>query len=147
MEYKRPARAYPFRDFHKICKVCTPFQDALAVKITLDLLKGLWSYGGFKLTGSGYPQIFIAPIAAKLCIRPPKVLELQERARGPLSPCQVWLLLDFIHRWAAKNVKFFLFFCLSVHPAFERQCLCARFRHEGVGIQKQFLCRWIGEGL
>jgi len=40
--------------------VCTPFQDALAVKISLDLLKGLWSYGGFKLMGSGYPQIFSA---------------------------------------------------------------------------------------
>jgi len=26
-------------------KVYTPFQDALAVKISLDLLKGLWSYG------------------------------------------------------------------------------------------------------
>ena len=49
------------RDFQKICRVCTPFQDALAVKISLDLLKGLWSYGAFKLTGSGYPQIFSAP--------------------------------------------------------------------------------------
>ena len=39
----------------------TPFQDALAVKIWLDLLKGLWSYGGFKLRVSGYPQIFSAP--------------------------------------------------------------------------------------
>jgi len=26
----------------------------------LDLLKGLWSYGGFKLRGSGCPQIFSA---------------------------------------------------------------------------------------
>ena len=39
------------RDFHKICRVCTAFQDALAVKTLLDLLKGLWNYGGFKLTG------------------------------------------------------------------------------------------------
>jgi len=52
---------YPLRNFHKICWVCTPFQDALAVKISLDLLKGLWSYGVFKLTGSRYPQIFSAP--------------------------------------------------------------------------------------
>jgi len=36
------------------------FQDALGVKISLDLLKGLWSYGGFKLKCSGYPQIFSA---------------------------------------------------------------------------------------
>jgi len=41
--------------------VCTSFQDALVVKILLELLKGLWSYAGFKLTGSGYPQIFRAP--------------------------------------------------------------------------------------
>jgi len=41
--------------------VRAPFQDALAVKIWLDLLEGLWSYEGFKLRGSGYPQIFSAP--------------------------------------------------------------------------------------
>ena len=40
VEYKRPAGAYPLRDFHKICSVCTSFQDALGVKILLDLLKG-----------------------------------------------------------------------------------------------------------
>jgi len=53
--------AYPLRDFHKISRVCTPFQDALAVKISLDSLKRLWSYGGFKLTVSGYPKIFSVP--------------------------------------------------------------------------------------
>ena len=61
VEYKRPAGVYPLRDFHKICRVCTSFEDALGVKIWLDLLKGLWSYGGFKLRGSGIPQIFSAP--------------------------------------------------------------------------------------
>ena len=40
VEYKLPAGAYPLHDFHKICRVCTPFQDALAVKILLDLLEG-----------------------------------------------------------------------------------------------------------
>ena len=29
VEYKRPAGAYPLRNFHKICRICTPFQDAL----------------------------------------------------------------------------------------------------------------------
>jgi len=53
VEYKRPTGAYPLRNFYKICRVCTPFQDALGV--LLDLLKGLWSYGGFKLRGSGCP--------------------------------------------------------------------------------------------
>jgi len=50
--------AYPLREFHKICRVCNSFQDALCVKILLNVLKGLWSYGGFKLRGSGCPQIF-----------------------------------------------------------------------------------------
>jgi len=72
VEYKRPAGAYPLRDFHTICRVCTPFQDALAVKIWLDLLEGLWSYGGFKLTVSDFPQNFQCPLAAKLCVRPQK---------------------------------------------------------------------------
>jgi len=37
----------------------------------------------------------------------------------------------------AKNVAFLsvcLFVCLSVRHAFERQRLCARFCHEGVGV-------------
>ena len=41
VEYKHPTGVYPLRDFLKICGGCTPFQDALAVKISLDLLKGL----------------------------------------------------------------------------------------------------------
>jgi len=45
VEYRRPAGAYPLHDFHKICRICTSFQDALAIKVSLDLLKGLWSYG------------------------------------------------------------------------------------------------------
>jgi len=61
VEYKRPAAAYPLRDFHKICRVCTPFQAALAVKIWLDVFEGLWSYGGFKLRGLVSPQIFSVP--------------------------------------------------------------------------------------
>ena len=36
----------------------------------------------------------------------------------------------------AKNVEIFV--CLFVRHAFERQRLCVQFRHEGVGVQKQF---------
>jgi len=61
VEYKRPVGAYPLHDFYKICRICTPFKDALAIKVSLDLLKGLWSYGGFNLTGSGYPPNFQCP--------------------------------------------------------------------------------------
>jgi len=41
VEYKRLAGAYPSRDFHKIWSFCTTFQDALGVKILLDLLEAL----------------------------------------------------------------------------------------------------------
>ena len=61
VEYKRPAGEYPLRDFHEICRICTSFQDALVVKVSLNLLKELWSYGRFNLMGSGSPQIFSAP--------------------------------------------------------------------------------------
>ena len=37
----------------------------------------------------------------------------------------------------AKNVEF-LSVCLFVRHAFEHQRLCARFRYEGVGVQKRF---------
>ena len=46
VEYKG---AYPLCDFNKICRICSSFQDALAVKVSLNLLKGLWSYGRFIL--------------------------------------------------------------------------------------------------
>ena len=61
VEYKRPAGAYSLRDFHKICTLCTPFQDALAVKTSLDLLKGLCSNGGFKLMGLVTPKFSVSP--------------------------------------------------------------------------------------
>jgi len=86
VEYKRPAGAYPLRDFHKICRVRTSFQDALGVKISLDLLKVLRSYMGFKLRGPVTPK-FSAPPSGETVRQTPKVFEVQERARGPLSPC------------------------------------------------------------
>ena len=44
LSYKRPAVAYPLCDFHKICRICSSFQDALAVNVSLNLLKGLWAF-------------------------------------------------------------------------------------------------------
>jgi len=117
VEYKCPAGAYPLRDFHKICRVCTAFQDALAVKIWLDLVQALWSYGGFKLRVSGSPK-FSVPPSGETVRHTPKVLEVQERARGPLSPCQVWWGSDFTRRRGGqKRWVFCLFVCLFVCPS------------------------------
>jgi len=52
----------------------------------------LW---GFKVDGVWLSPSIQRPLAAKLCVRPQKVFEMQERARGPLSPCQVWWGSDF----------------------------------------------------
>jgi len=113
VEYKRSAGAYPLLIFHKICRICTSFQDALGVKISLDLLKGLWSYGGFHLRGSDYPQIFSALYRQNYASEPQNfsrcknVLEvLCHRAKfggARISPAA----------GAAKNVEFF-FVCLFV---------------------------------
>jgi len=102
VEYKRPAGAYSLRDFHKICRVCTPFQDALAVKSWLDLLEGLWSYGGFKLRGLVSPKFSVPPGGEIMC-QTPKVLEVQEHARDPLSLRQVWWGSDFTRRRSGQK--------------------------------------------
>ena len=90
---------------------------------------------------------FSVPLAAKLCVRPPNVLEVQERALGPLSPYQVWCGSDFTRCWVGEKTLSFLsvrhafFFrhALSLHHAYERQSLFARFRHEDVGEEMIFM--------
>ena len=107
MEYKCPAGAIPCT----ICSICTSFQDALAIKVSLDLLKGLWSYGGFNLTGSGYPQIYSA-LRGETMRQTPDVLQVQERARGPQSPYQVCCVSDFTRRRGGEKMLSF-FVCPS----------------------------------
>jgi len=137
VEYERPTWAYPLRDFHKICRVCTSFQDALGVKILLDLLNGLWSYGGFKLRGCGCPK-FAVPPSSETMRQTPNVLEVRARmcSRSSITmPSLVGLGFHPPPGWP-KTSSFFV--CLFVRHAFERQSLCARFRHEGVGVKKRF---------
>jgi len=76
-EYKRPAGSYPLCDFHKICRVCTSFQDALTVQIWMDLLKGLWSYGSFKYRDQISPK-FSAPTNGETMCQTPKVLRCKK---------------------------------------------------------------------
>jgi len=79
------------------------FQDVLAVKIWMDFLKGLQSYGGFKLRESVPPNFqHSLVVVMKLYIESPNVLKSFECAQGPLSPCQVWLGSDFTHHQGAQ---------------------------------------------
>ena len=111
LEYKHLTGVYPLHNFHEICRVCTSFQHLLAVKIWMDLLKGLQNYGGSKFRGMGLTRIFSIP-SEKTMHRTPKtfwrwknVLEvLYHHAKfgvARISPTTR----------AAKNVE--LFVCLS----------------------------------
>ena len=62
------------------------------------------SYGGFKLSGSSYPKLFSA--RGETMHQTPNVLEVQERARSSLSPCQVCWSRISPAAGAAKNVEF-----------------------------------------
>jgi len=124
-EYKCPAGAYPLHDFHKISTVCTPFQDALGVKIWLDLLEGLQSYRGFKFRGFGYPQIFSAPERRNYASDPKRFRGARKCSRSSITmPSLVGIGFHPPPGWPKT------FGGLFVHHAFERQSLCARFRHE-----------------
>ena len=120
-----------FAEFVSRLTMCMP-----AVKFRWTCLRG---YGVMGVLGVGFLPSLQHPVAAKLCVRPPKVLEVQEHARGPLSPCQVCIGLGFHPPpgWP-KTLSFLSVVCLFVRHAFERQRLCARFRYEGVGVQKYF---------
>ena len=67
---------------------------------------------------------FSAPPSGETMRQTPNVLEVQERARGHLSPCQVWRGSDSPAAGVAKNVEFFvcLFVCLSVTRLNVRDC-------------------------
>ena len=106
---------HPLSDFHKTCRVCTSFQDTLAVKISLDLLKGLWSYGGFKMTVSGYPQIFSARERRNYASDPKRFRGARTCSRSSIStPSLVGLGLH-PPPWQPKKLSFFV--RLSVHHA------------------------------
>jgi len=81
---------------------------------------GVLSWGGLVC-----PK-FSAPPSGETMCQTPNVLEVQERAWGPLSLCQVCWGSDFTcRRGGQKRWVFCLFVCLSVRHAFERQSLRA----------------------
>jgi len=125
VEYKRPARAYPLRDFQKICRVCTPFQDALAAKILLDLLKGLWGYEGFKLTDLVIPKHSASPSGKTMRQTPKSFRCARTCSRSSITvPSLMWLGFHSPPEWP-KTLSFLsvcLFVCLSVTLLNVRDC-------------------------
>jgi len=137
VEYKRPAGAYPLRG--KICRISTSFQGALDFKISLDFLKGLWSYEGFNLRGSGYPK-FSAPSSGETMRQTPKSFRAARTCSRSSITVPSLVGLGFHPPPGQPKTLSFLFVCFSVRHAFERQRLCARFRHEGVNDFDALVC-------
>ena len=133
-------RRIPCAIFTKFAEFLPHFR-ALGVKILLDLLKGLWSYGGFKLRGSGFPQIFSAPSGETMHQTPKRFRGARTCSRSSVTMPSLVGLGFHPPPGLLKSLSFLsvcLSVCLFVRHAFERQRLCIRFRHEGVGVQKRF---------
>jgi len=66
-----PCRGVSFAWFIQTCYISSSFQDALAVKIWMDLFKGLWSYGVLSW-GSQISLEFSAPLSGETVCWTPK---------------------------------------------------------------------------
>ena len=122
--------------FTKFAEFVPHFRDALAIKICLDLLEGLWSYGGFKLRVSGSPKYSVSPSGESMRQTPKRFRVARTCSRSSIIMPSLVGLGFHPPPGQTKTLSFFV--CLSVRHAFERQRLCARVRYEGVGVQKRF---------
>jgi len=97
---------YPLCNICEICIICSLFQDALVVNVCVNLLKGLWSYEGFKLRGRVFPK-FSVPLSGKTVHWTPKSF----RAARTCSRSSITISSlggsDFATR-AARNIEFLL---------------------------------------
>ena len=109
LRYKCPTPSHPLYNFHEI------FRDCRDISAGLYKNSGKFDRGVTELWVliCGVLQIFSTP-GGKTKHQAPTVLEVFERARGPLSPYQIWWGSDFARHRGAKNVDFF---CLSVCPS------------------------------
>ena len=106
--------------------------------------------GSFKFSVSGSPK-FSVPPSGETMRQTPTVLEVQERLRGPLSPCQVWWGSDFTRRRGGQKIEFFclsvcMSVCLSVTLLNVRDC-APNFAMKDLEYRNDFDAVGIGEGL
>ena len=103
--------------------------------------------GGFYVDGSGYPK-FSAPPSGETMRQIIKIFGgARTCSRSSITISSLVGLGFHPPPGWPKTLSFFcLFVCLSVCSSrFWTSELCARFRHEGIGVQKRFWCRWTGE--
>ena len=107
-----PAGGIPCAIFTNFAEFVPRFRARWVLKFGWICSRGYGVMGVLSWWGLVTPN-FQRPLAAKVCVKPKNVLEVEERARGPLSPCQVWWGSDFTRRRDShKRCVFFV--CLSV---------------------------------
>ena len=109
-----PRRGVSLARFSQNLQTLYPFQDALDIKIWLDLLLGLWSYGGFKLRGLVSPKFSASPSDETMHQTPKRFRGARTCSRSSITmPSLVGLGLHPPPGWS-KTLRFFLSVCLSV---------------------------------
>jgi len=113
VEYKRPTGTHPLCDFHEICRLCISFQDALAVKISLDLLKG---YGvmGILRRGGRVTHKFSAPPSGETMRQTPKHFPGARTCSRSSATMPSFVGLGFRPPPGWPKTLSFLFVCLFV---------------------------------
>jgi len=133
---------------HIPCAIFTKFAEFVRRFRMRSLLKFGWicskSYGvmGVLSCRFWYPE-FSAPPSGDTMRQTPNVLEVQERARGPLSPCQVW--------WGGarispppggqKRLVFCLFVCLFVSPKPQKIAFFSPTEGDRINRSRRYLAR------
>jgi len=130
-----PQGRIPCAIFTKFAEFVPRFRMRQLLKFRWICSRGYGVMGVLSWQGLVIPKFSATP-GGETMRQTPEVFEVQERARGPLSPCQVWWGSDFTHRRGGQNTEFFV--CLSVRRAFKCQSLWAWFWHEGVRVPKRF---------
>ena len=106
-------RRIPCVIFTKFAEFVPCFKMRYLLKFGWICSRGYGVMGIFKVEGWIFHK-FSDPPCGEIMRRTPKVLEVQERARGPLSPCQVWWGSGFTCCQASqKRWVFCLSVCLS----------------------------------
>ena len=113
VEYKRLVGGVSLARFSRKLQSLYLISGSLGAKISLDLLKGLCSYGGFKLRGSGYPQTFSAPCRRNCTSDPKSFRGARTCSRSSITVLSL-LGLGFHLRPGWPKTLSFLFVCLFV---------------------------------
>ena len=116
----------PLARFSQNLQSVYPVSGCVSCENFVGFAQGVMELWGFYVDEVWLSSNFQRPLAAILCVRPPKVFEVQKRAQGALSRCQVWWGSGFTRRAARAAKKVAIFVSLFVCPSrFLNDRVCA----------------------